>query len=131
MANIEKEIDQTIISNERFDQLWSNNRKKANTPHKRLPPFLLLENHKVASSGNITVVSGAQKSGKSAFQGMIISKFLNPVPLYDTPALEVFPNTDKKAIIHIDTEQSEEDNIDFLRSITKRLDINELPDHFY
>ena len=130
MANIEN--NSITLTDLEFQELLKKTIRSSKTVITRYPPHLIINGSKVAASRGLTQISGAEKSGKSALTQMIIAKYLdvNSESIYDTKAMEVLPNKKGKAIIHFDTEQSDEDHIDGLKNIEKRASQDQ-PNWFY
>lgn len=84
----------------------------------------------IAAAGNITAISAQAKAGKTAFTGVLLAGAISDMGLYDGfNSIEVLPNTEGKAVIHFDSEQSEYDQQYHVRTILKRNDIENTPDY--
>ncbi len=83
----------------------------------------------ICTEGNITTISGASKSGKSAFTNILMAGAI-AIGRYDgLIALNVKMNTGK-AVIHFDTEQARHKHQKNLNSILKRANLNSCPANF-
>ncbi len=99
----------------------------------KLPVTVIaLNGESISTEGSITTFSGASKSGKSACTGFIIagaiSKDGNIVDKLE--GLDVAPNIEHKAVIHIDTEQARHKHQYNIKSILKRAGLTTCPDYF-
>lgn len=98
----------------------------------KLPPIITIDGAKVAAAGNITVISGASKAGKTAVTGVTIAGAISKTGEIDGfPNFNVLPNLEGKAIIHFDTEQSPEDQQDFVNTVLNRNNLVSTPDYYY
>ncbi|MBO9619999.1 MAG: hypothetical protein J7539_13305 [Niabella sp.] len=80
---------------------------------------------------NQTWVSAQAKAGKTAFESFLIAGCISVDGLADIPAaLEIVPNNEKKAVIHMDTEQDRADQQYNIRTILKRTGCSITPDHY-
>lgn len=71
------------------------------------PPIIAIEESTIATDGNIITLLGQSKAGKSAVTSAMIAGMINRNPIgVDTLGFNITPNTDCKAVIHFDTEQS-------------------------
>lgn len=94
-------------------------------------PVLNIDGHNVLSFGNIMVLAGKVKTGKSAVLYSILAGALSEKESdMDTLGINIVPNTDKKAVIHFDTEQSEYDWHTRLMSSLERAKIERKPNFF-
>ncbi len=84
----------------------------------------------VAAAGNITAISAAAKAGKTAFDSVLMAGALSTTGFYDGfPEIEVLINSDRKAVIHMDSEQSEQDQQYNVKTILKRIGEDVTPDN--
>jgi hypothetical protein len=68
-------------------------------------PVITINNEIISTEGNLTTISGASKSGKSAFTSILLAGAISADGVIDGLELVyVQPNVNKKAVIHIDTE---------------------------
>lgn len=104
------------------------------TKEKEVPKseaVIMIGDSPVAAAGNITPVTAEGKGGKTAAQNAITSAALSPSGLLDDfQGVKVRPNENGKAIISIDTEQSEEDQQFNVRQNLKRAGIHETPNYY-
>ncbi len=89
----------------------------------------------VASCDNLVCVSGGEGTGKShlisaLLAGALLTKDVNPA--IDTLGFKVLPNTKKYAVLHFDTEQSEQQLFKNLITAKKRAGIaGDMPDFYH
>ena len=102
------------------------------TPIKVPIDIITFNNESISTEGNLTTVSGASKSGKTASMSFVIAGAIsvNGNVIDKLEGLEVAPNTYHKAVIHIDTEQARHKHQYNLKSILKRADLVKCPDYF-
>lgn len=94
-------------------------------------PVIKINNEIISTEGNITTFSGASKSGKSALTSILISGAITIDGVYDgLEAIEVAPNSRKRAVIHIDTEQSKHKHQLNVKSMLRRAGMDKCPDYF-
>jgi hypothetical protein len=85
-----------------------------------------------AADCNISAISAAAKAGKSAICGAILSGcFTHDGSVEGFPDIHVKGNIAQKAVLHIDTEQSDEDQQTMVKSILRRSAKTHTPDYFY
>jgi len=97
-------------------------------------PIVSIENHIISTAGNLTMLSGNSKAGKSAFCSVIIAGAIRGHKYYydGFEPLYIDSNEEKKAVIHIDTEQAKHNHYQNLKNaVLKRSDLEELPEYFY
>jgi hypothetical protein len=97
-------------------------------------PVLKINNISISTEGNITVLSGDSKSGKSALCNVIIAGAICPIGQnYDSfNNIVVEPNFQNKAVLHFDTEQSKQQHYKSMsKAILKRVDIDTEPAFYY
>ncbi|MCA2854703.1 MAG: AAA family ATPase [Chitinophagaceae bacterium] len=110
-----------------FDHLRVTKEKDIPQPE----PTITIGGCSVASPANITGISAAAKAGKTALTGAILAGAISKsgdVDAFDD--LQVLPNTEGKAVIHFDTEQSEADQQHHVNTILKRAGFENTPDCF-
>jgi hypothetical protein len=90
---------QSMLDERRFDH--------ANPPLKP-DPHLTINGNILATRGNLMNIQAAAKAGKSAVVGAILSSIMDDSGLTDCFGFEA-KNTDEKAVLHFDTEQSRYD----------------------
>ncbi len=93
---------------------------------------LKLSGETIAVNADIFAISGASKSGKSGFLSMIITASINDAGHCPegVEGMEVEINTNKKAVLHFDTEQAAHRHQYNLKMILKRNSMDTCPDHF-
>lgn len=99
-------------------------------------PIISIDGHTISTSGNITMISGDSKAGKSAFCSIILAGAVRGHNNdYDgLDSLVVDGNEAKKAVIHIDTEQAQHNHYKNLKyAVLKRSgrDSDSDPSYFY
>ena len=94
-------------------------------------PVITINGETISTEGNITTISGASKSGKSAFTGILIAGAISKDGIIDgLDGVQVQPNKKNKAILHFDTEQARHKHQYNLLSILRRCEIDHCPDYF-
>lgn len=95
-------------------------------------PVITINNETISTEGNITTISGASKSGKSAFTSILIAGAISHdgILLDGLEAVHVEPNTTGKAVIHFDTEQARHKHQYNLRTVLRRTGMDTCPDYF-
>lgn len=94
-------------------------------------PVVTINNEIICTECNMTTISGASKSGKSAFIGIILAGAISETGNIDgLEYLAVTANENRKAVIHLDTEQARHKHQSNLRTIIKRANYKSCPDHF-
>lgn len=105
------------------------------TAHKpELMPDAVVKIHgiPVSTRKNLTLLSGASKSGKTAITSVLCAGAICHNGLDGSAAIEVEPNTEGKAIIHIDTEQSRYHHYrNFKSAVLARAGMPLEPDYYY
>jgi hypothetical protein len=122
------------FSGKHFEELkkYSNFRIDAKMELPPLVPIVIIDDQPISTAGNITVFSGASKSGKSAFMNCIVAGAISADGVINDPlpGLYVEPNRFGMAVIHIDTEQSKHKHYANVKSILRRADLAEMPENF-
>jgi hypothetical protein len=94
-------------------------------------PIITIAGEEISTAANITTVSGGSKAGKSAFTGILIAGAISTDGCIDgLEGVQVLPNTNMHAVIHIDTEQARHKQQKNIRTILKRCGLTETPDYF-
>ncbi len=95
-------------------------------------PIIKIAGEIISTAGNITVLSGASKSGKSALASFIIAPALTKEGTVEDSleGMEVAANEKGFAIIHIDTEQAKYKHQCNLKAILRRAGLAACPDNF-
>ena len=104
----------------RFDQ---------HTPPPPEPPVMLICGVEVAHAGNLVVIEGPNKSGKSAFYGAGIAAIMGK-NAGDCLGWESDGNPDGGAVLHFDTEQSRGDHHSVIMKAQARAGVRETPAWF-
>ena len=94
-------------------------------------PVLNIEGHTILSRGNISVISGKVKTGKSALNYSLLAGAIRMEGLpIDTLGVQVRLNKQEQAVLHFDTEQSKYDWHNKLKQTVSRAGLNAKPDFF-
>jgi hypothetical protein len=103
------------------------------TPIPEPEPVLILCGETIAVQSDIFTISGASKSGKSAFAGMAIAASLtNTGQIPDGIAgLQIKPNPNCRAVVHIDTEQAKHKQQTNVRNVLKRSGFSACPSYYF
>lgn len=97
-------------------------------------PVFKLAGVTVGTPGNIGVIMAPIKAGKTAVgEAMMASVIVAEIPGDSERDTFSFTssNPDGRAVVHIDTEQTEGDHAKVLRRVQKRAQVDELPPWFY
>lgn len=95
------------------------------------PPVITIGGAAVGAIGNITAISAAAKAGKTAVAGVLLAGSISTDGYIDGfPDLKIEPNVNKKAVVHLDTEQSEPDQQYMVKTVLKRAGLRSTPDHY-
>jgi hypothetical protein len=102
------------------------------TPIPEPEPVLKISSEIIAAAEDIFTISGASKSGKSAFVSMLIGSAISETgQIADgLEGVEVLLNADKKAVIHFDTEQARHKHQRNVKTILKRADFTTCPEFY-
>lgn len=96
------------------------------------PATITFGDSKVAAPGNITPVTAESKAGKTAVINVIIAGAISQDGVVDGfDNLTVIPNRDGKAVIHMDTEQSEADQQYNLKTVLFRAGLEATPEFYH
>ncbi len=96
------------------------------------PPTAHIGDSPIISPGNITPLTAEAKGGKTAASNVFVAGAISPTGVYDGfPDVVFRPNSDRKAVICFDTEQSESDQQYNLKTVLKRLGMDTTPDYFH
>ncbi|MES2023911.1 MAG: AAA family ATPase [Patescibacteria group bacterium] len=99
------------------------------TDSTNIPPpieIIRISGELISTEGNITTISGASKSGKSAFTGVLIAGAIAESEYDNLPDVTVTP-ANGKAVLHFDSEQARHKHQKNLKSIFKRAGLNSCP----
>ncbi|HTN09237.1 AAA family ATPase [Agriterribacter sp.] len=111
----------------RFDYMRVTMEKKIN----RWPATVKIGGADFAKKGNISGVGATSKAFKSSVICSMASGCLTEDgSVHGAPDIQVLPNTENFAVIHVDSEQSEDDHQDNVNSILRRAGLERTPDHF-
>lgn len=95
----------------------------------RPKPTITLEGAAIGTAGNLLGISAQMKAGKTAVKGVFLAAMLSETGVADGfPTIKCEP-ANGKALIDLDTEQSEVDQQDNLNAILKRAGLNQTPDN--
>jgi hypothetical protein len=94
-------------------------------------PIMTINGEIISTVGNLTTISGASKSGKSAFSAPIIAEaIINDGEINDPfEGMVIARNKKNKAVIHIDTEQARHKHQKNLKGVLRRAKLDKCPDH--
>lgn len=101
------------------------------TAEKDIPvntPVITWSGAGVASRGNITAISAEAKAGKTAFTGVLLAGAIGQA-IDGFDEIEVKQNTTQLAVIHLDSEQSEDDQQHNIKTILARARRQSTPDY--
>jgi hypothetical protein len=107
------------------------------TMEKNIPepdPIISIDGNIISTPGNITMISGSSKAGKSAFCSVILAGSIcgNEGLCDGFENLDVDSNKNNKAVVHVDTEQAKHNHFRNLKNaVLTRSSLSELPEHFY
>ena len=88
-------------------------------------PVITINDEIISTEGNLTTISGASKSGKSAFTSILMAGAISPDGLIDgLEFVNVQPNIHKKAVIHMDTEQAKHKHLKNIMSVLRRANMS-------
>ena len=94
-------------------------------------PVVSINGEIISTEGNLTTISGGSKDGKSAFTSILIAGAISDNGQLDgLEGVDVLPNTNKKAVIHIDTEQARHRHQSNMKTILNRCSFASCPDYF-
>lgn len=101
------------------------------TPIRPPVPVITINGETISTEGNITTISGASKSGKSAFTSILIAGAISRdgILIDGLEAVHVQPNDKEKAVIHIDTEQARHKHQHNVKTILRRTGMDTCPDN--
>ena len=105
---------------------------KNDSPIEEPEPVVSVCDETISTAGNITVFTGYKKTGKSAVFSAIIAGFMQNNPITDTLGFKPKYNSNSRAVIHIDTEQSRFNFDRFTRkNVLSRANLSSPPKWFY
>lgn len=91
-------------------------------------PILTIRGMPIATAGNITVLQGPVKSGKTALESAMIAAVINPDADEHMTLGIRSPGADGRAVIHFDCEQSPDDHHAVICNALRRADLRKAPD---
>lgn len=95
-------------------------------------PILSIQGSLIASPGNLVVLSGGSKTGKSYAAGAIISGNLVADPAsIETLGISIYPNQLEEGVVYINTELGPHDFHKYCKSIFRRANIKTDLDFFW
>ncbi|HAO08486.1 MAG TPA: hypothetical protein DCQ50_16240 [Chryseobacterium sp.] len=131
--NIAKKLDtyvESLLKQDNLDE-YDNLRITNKTDIQIPPPLVTINKQTIVTTEALSTISGQSKSGKSAITGALIAGAISQDSDIDGfPLIEVRPNFDGKAVIHIDTEQARHKQQSNLLSILKRAKLDDCPPYF-
>lgn len=92
-------------------------------------PVITWDGAAIATPGNLLGISAQIKAGKTAIKGLFLSAVLSGSGIADGFPTIVCEPANGKAIIDLDTEQSEADQQDNLNTVLKRAGLTNTPDN--
>jgi hypothetical protein len=114
-----------------LDQFLEKYRITENTQIDMPVPVITINDEIISTEGNLTIISGASKSGKSAFASILLAGAISVDGVIDgLKYVNIQANADKKAVIHIDTEQARHTHHANFMSILRRANIEDDCDYF-
>lgn len=84
----------------------------------------------LGTQGNLMGLTGGEGTGKSNYVGSLISGTLRQDDYIDTLGTNILPNTEGKAVLLYDTEQSETQLYKNISGILKRSGRENMPEYF-
>lgn len=123
-GKLKRIVDRSSVSNpEQIEMRKFNSKKLVKKP----TPIFTIAGTTVSTPGNLTAIYSQAKTGKSSLIGaMIAAAMSNPSSGFDTLGV-AGPNYDKGALLHFDTEQSDYDWQQLVKSALKRVNMTEEP----
>lgn len=105
------------------------------TKEKNIPqpePTITIGGAAIASPGNITAIGAPAKAGKTATASVILAGAISKTGEVDGfgPDFKVRPNINGYAVINIDTEQSEADQQQNVKSVLRRAGFETTPEYY-
>lgn len=102
------------------------------TPIPEPEPLLTINGELIATIEDIFTISGASKSGKSAFTSMLIAGAISTTgEIFDgLEGVQILQNADHKAVVHIDTEQARHKQLNNVKNILRRANLTTCPPYY-
>ena len=99
---------------------------------KPIVPTVFIAGSRFAVKGDISMISGKPKAGKSTITKMILATALMKEVANDIDTLTIRSNyCEGKPVIYIDTEQNPADTLEFYNEVLKITGLKKAPDNFY
>lgn len=114
----------------KFDKFLYNARRIPTTPEQ----FISIDGARISTLGNLLVISGPPKSGKTSLSAALIAGNLHtvpPTPPIDTLGLTVWPNSDGREVVYINTELGTYDFQNLVDKILERAGLTTKPSFFH
>jgi len=111
LTNLVDKFEESEVekNKEAIRQQLAERRFDFDNPPKKPDPVILIGDNTIGTPGNLVNIQAGVKAGKSATVGAIIAAAIKPEGInIDTFDIQV-DNSDHKAVVHIDTEQSRYD----------------------
>jgi hypothetical protein len=96
-----------------------------NKPPEKAEPRIFLKGQGICAAGNLMVITGQAKAGKSALVGAILSSMLDN---QEHLSIGMAPNHNAFGVIHFDTEQSRYDHYQLIVKAMNRAAVSHVPD---
>jgi len=94
-------------------------------------PTISIDDNCISSSGNLTILAGASKGGKTGFlNGLIAGSVNHENRNVDSFGCSINPNTSKKLVLHLDNEQAVHNHHKAIKGIIRRSGLSHHPDYF-
>lgn len=105
----------------------------AEVPIEKPDTIVSVNNQTISTNGNITTLAGPPKAGKSAVIAAILAGAIAPVGSTQTDllGLSIKPNESNKAVLHVDSEQSQYDHYKGMCRVLERATRDRTPDWFH
>lgn len=112
-----------------FERYLFNQKTEAKEPE----VFIRVDNGRVSTIGNLLVISGPVKSGKTSLVSALIagSLTLSKSNEIDTLGLEITPNFEGSEIVYFNTELGDYDFWSLIQKILKRAKLKVMPEFFH
>lgn len=102
-----------------------------NNPPEKAQEIISAGDVPLGTQGNILCITGGEGTGKSNYVAALVAGSIRPEnSQVDTLGIDVYPNTQNKAVLLYDTEQSEVQLFKNVSNLLKRAKRSEKPDEF-
>jgi archaellum biogenesis ATPase FlaH len=131
-----EEISESQRQDNRADEIFKefeHLKISASEPIYAAKPIVSINGSSISTEGNLTVISGDSKSGKSAACNVIMAGAINPPdnPYDGFDELNIAENSSCKAVLHFDTEQARHQHYKSLKNaVLKRVNLEKEPANF-